>query len=141
MENFTPLSAIAGGVLIGIAASLVLLFNGRIAGISGIFAGLLQPRAGDFGWRLAFVGGLVAGGLALAVSEPSAIADASNRSLAATALAGVVVGIGVRMGAGCTSGHGVCGIARASNRSFVATATFVGVGMITASLVNAMGGF
>lgn len=141
MENFTPFSALAGGVLIGISASLMLLFNGRIAGISGIFAGLLKPVPGDFAWRFAFVGGLLLGGLVLALVEPSTIAIASNRSLGATALAGLVVGIGVRMGSGCTSGHGVCGIARASNRSFVSTATFVGIGMITASLINAYGGF
>ncbi len=141
MENFTPFSSLLGGVLIGIAASIVLLFNGRIAGISGIYAGVLEPRAGDFGWRSAFVGGLLAGGLVLMAVEPQAIAIASNRSLLATALAGLVVGVGVRMGAGCTSGHGVCGISRVSNRSLLATATFVGIGMITASAINALGGF
>ncbi|MEM6928430.1 MAG: YeeE/YedE family protein [Myxococcota bacterium] len=141
MENFTPFSALAGGVLIGIAASLMLLFNGRIAGISGIYAGVLRPMTGDFGWRLAFIGGLVAGGVVLMAVDSSTIADASNRSLWATALAGLVVGVGVRMGSGCTSGHGVCGISRASNRSLTATATFVGVGMVTASAINALGGF
>jgi len=141
MENFTPLSALAGGVLIGIAASIMLYFNGRIAGISGIFAGLLKPVAGDFAWRFAFVGGLVVGGIVLMAVDPSLIAVASERSLAATALAGVVVGIGERMGSGCTSVHGVSGISRFSSRSLVATATFVGIGMVTASTLHVLGGF
>lgn len=140
MEDFTPFSSLAGGVLIGLSATMMLLFTGRIAGISGIYAGLLRPVTGDFAWRAAFVGGLVVGGFGLMWFAPTTIAVASERSLFATALAGLVVGVGVRMGAGCTSGHGVCGISRASNRSLVATATFVGVGMVTASLIHAMGG-
>ncbi|MEN0062504.1 MAG: YeeE/YedE thiosulfate transporter family protein [Myxococcota bacterium] len=140
MEHFTPLSALVGGSLIGLSASILLLFTGRVAGISGIYAGILRPVTGDFGWRVAFIGGLIAGGFALMWAAPTAIAVASERSLATTALAGLVVGLGVRMGAGCTSGHGVCGIARASNRSLIATITFVGAGMITASLMTLLGG-
>ena len=126
--------------MIGLAASLLLLFTGRIAGISGIYGGLLKPVAGDVAWRAAFVGGLLCGGLALALVAPESIAASSARSLGTTALAGLIVGFGVRMGNGCTSGHGVCGLTRFSRRSFVATLTFMATGFLTASLVQLLHG-
>jgi uncharacterized membrane protein YedE/YeeE len=138
MDAFTPVSALVGGAFIGLAASVLLLVNGRIAGISGIYGGLLKPTPGDTAWRAAFVGGLLTGGIALLLFMPGAIADASSRSLGATALAGVLVGFGVRMGSGCTSGHGVCGITRTSPRSMLATATFMGTGILTASLITVL---
>ncbi|MFT5683342.1 MAG: putative membrane protein YedE/YeeE [Myxococcota bacterium] len=140
MEHFTPFSALAGGALIGLAASMMLLLSGRIAGISGIYGGLLQRRAGDQAWRVAFVGGLLLAGLGFMVLAPDVIAATSSRSIGATALAGLVVGFGVRMGSGCTSGHGVCGLTRFSPRSLVATLTFMGTGFITATLIQVMSG-
>lgn len=140
MEGFTPLSALAGGALIGTAASIFLYANGRIAGISGVYSGLLRPKAGDIGWRLAFVGGLVAAGMIAGGVQPDLIGTATGRSVGATALAGLLVGFGVRLGNGCTSGHGVCGLTRFSRRSFVATLSFMGTGMLTASLIQALRG-
>ncbi|MCB9777515.1 MAG: YeeE/YedE family protein [Alphaproteobacteria bacterium] len=118
----------------------MLLFNGRIAGISGVFGGLLKPVAGDIGWRAAFVGGLLVGGLGLVLAAPQTIAATDTRSIAATAVAGLVVGFGVRLGNGCTSGHGVCGLTRLSKRSFVAVLTFMATGMATASLIQVLAG-
>lgn len=126
--------ALLGGALIGVAASMLLLFNGRIAGISGIVGGLLRPAGRAIGWRAAFVGGLAVGGVVLALAWPSTIAAPTGRGFAVIAVAGLLVGIGVRMGSGCTSGHGVCGIGRASPRSVVATLTFMATGMLIASL-------
>ncbi len=140
VENFTPLSALLGGALIGLGASAMLLFNGRIAGISGIFGGLLPPKPGDIDWRVAFVGGLVVGGFLLMLLAPQTIATSDSRSLAATAVAGLVVGFGVRMGNGCTSGHGVCGLTRFSPRSLVATITFMATGAATASAIQIFAG-
>lgn len=134
------LDELAGGALIGLAASLMLLFNGRIAGISGIFGGLLAPKAGDLGWRTAFVGGLLAAGLVLGLAAPETIAAPSARSTPVLVAAGLLVGFGVRMGNGCTSGHGVCGLARLSRRSLVATGVFMATGMLTASLIQLYSG-
>ena len=127
---FTPWHAAAGGVVIGIAAAMFVLFNGRIAGISGILGGLLEPARGDIGWRIAFVAGLVGAPLvyALFAAVPTTEIDAGN---AALVVAGLLVGIGTRYGSGCTSGHGVCGISRLSPRSLVATATFMAAGFAT----------
>lgn len=140
MDGFTPYSALAGGALIGAAASLLLYTTGRIAGISGIYSGLLRPKGGDLGWRLAFTGGLLVAGLLTSLVQPDLIGTATGRSLGATAVAGLLVGFGVRMGNGCTSGHGVCGLTRFSRRSFVATLSFMGTGMVTASLIQALAG-
>lgn len=140
MGAFTPVSALAGGALIGIAASLMLVLTGRIAGISGVFGGLLRPRAGDIGWRVAFVGGLLVAGVVLALAAPATIVATPDRSILATAVAGLLVGFGVRMGNGCTSGHGVCGLSRLSRRSLVATATFMATGILTASLIQVLAG-
>ena len=133
--HFTPWTALAGGLLIGLAAAMFVLFNGRIAGISGIFGGLLRPARGDAGWRLAFLAGLVAAPLVhgLAAPLPPLRIDAGDGTLA---LAGLLVGIGTRYGSGCTSGHGVCGIARGSRRSLAATAVFMAAGFLTVHLVR-----
>ena len=129
-EHFTPWSSLAGGLVIGAAAAMFILLNGRIAGISGIIGGLLRPSRADAGWRLAFVGGLVFAPAAYALETdlPTPAIDAGFPLLA---LAGVLVGVGTSYGAGCTSGHGVCGISRLSPRSLVATAAFMGAGFAT----------
>jgi uncharacterized membrane protein YedE/YeeE len=136
MDNFTPVSSLLGGMLIGLSAALVLLGLGRIAGISGIFGGLLVPRAGDIGWRATFIAGLLAGGLVMSVVRPELFAVTTGRSLLAVAVAGLFVGVGTRMGNGCTSGHGVCGISRGSPRSLAATMVFMATGILTVFLVQ-----
>lgn len=127
---FTPWSALAGGLLIGTAAGMFVLLNGRIAGISGVLGGLLRPVRADIGWRAAFVLGLVGAPLVYAVfaSVPQLQIDAGTGTLIA---AGLLVGVGTRYGAGCTSGHGVCGLSRLSPRSLVATLVFMGAGFAT----------
>ena len=127
---FTPWPALAGGALIGVAAGMFALLNGRIAGISGVVGGLLRPARGDIAWRAAFVIGLVAAPVvyALFAAGPALQIDASYAMLV---IAGLLVGIGTRYGAGCTSGHGVCGISRLSPRSLVATAVFMAAGFAT----------
>lgn len=127
---FTPWSAAIGGALIGLAAGMFALLNGRIAGISGVLGGLLRPARGDFGWRAAFVLGLVGAPLvyALFAALPALRIDAGYASLVA---AGLLVGAGTRYGSGCTSGHGVCGLSRLSPRSLVATLCFMGAGFAT----------
>ena len=127
---FTPASALIGGAIIGAAAALFAVLNGRIAGVSGILGGLLRPQAGDIAWRIAFVAGLVAAPLAwrLLAALPEIRVDTSYFTLAA---AGLLVGIGTRYGGGCTSGHGVCGVARLSPRSIVATLAFMAAGFAT----------
>jgi len=129
-NHFTPLAALAGGVLIGISAAMFALLNGRIAGISGVLGGLLRPTKGDMAWRIAFVLGLVGAPLVyvLFAALPKPQIDASYGALI---LAGLLVGIGTRYGSGCTSGHGVCGLSRLSPRSLVATAAFMGAGFVT----------
>ena len=127
---FTPWSSLAGGLLIGVAVAMFALLNGRIAGISGVIGGLLKPVDGDVAWRVAFVAGLVGAPLAyLSFSElPRISIDAGYGALVA---AGLLVGVGTRYGAGCTSGHGVCGLSRFSPRSLAATAAFMGAGFAT----------
>jgi uncharacterized membrane protein YedE/YeeE len=133
--NFTPWASLAGGLLIGLSAALFILFHGRILGISGILGGLLRPQPGDFAWRFAFllgvIGAPVVWGLFLPV--PEATIDAGFAMLVA---AGVLVGVGTRIGSGCTSGHGVCGLARLSPRSLVATLCFMATGFLTVFLVK-----
>ena len=131
MENFTPLSGAIGGALIGLAAALLLALNGRIAGISGIVGGLLPPRAGDMGWRLLFVAGLALGALVVRVFSGEPLAAPAGTSSFMLVLGGLLVGFGSRLGSGCTSGHGICGLARFSPRSMVAVATFMGSAMVT----------
>ena len=136
MTNFTPISALIGGVLIGVSAAAMLLFDGKIAGISGIFAGVLRPVKNDTLWRACFIGGLVVGGLILRGLLPEAFDFGTIRSLRALTVAGLLVGFGTRLGNGCTSGHGVCGVARLSARSIVATATFLATGAAVVYAVN-----
>lgn len=127
-QQFTPWASLGGGMLIGLAAAILILFNGRIAGISGILAGV-RLRAQE-GWRLAFLSGLLASPLLYRLygGLPAAQIDASTVALC---MAGLLVGVGVRYGGGCTSGHGVCGLARLSVRSMAATATFMAAGFVT----------
>jgi uncharacterized protein len=132
--------ALIGGAIIGLAASAILYLSGRIAGISGILGGLLRKAPEDGPWRLAFIGGLLAGGVALAMLWPNAIHGPTGRSLLMVAAAGVLVGFGTRLGNGCTSGHGICGLTRLSGRSLVATLTFMGTGFATATLVAVLAG-
>jgi uncharacterized membrane protein YedE/YeeE len=138
LENFTPVAALAGGALIGLSASAMLYFQGRIAGISGIVGGLLTPREGDVTWRLTFLAGLLAGGLVMVLAAPSTFAVPDGRSSLAIVAAGLLVGFGTRMGNGCTSGHGVCGLTRLSPRSAVAVGTFMATGAITATVVGSL---
>ena len=133
--HFTPWTSFAGGILIGAAAAMLVLLNGRIAGISGIVGGLLTPRRADIGWRLAFVAGLFAAPLLVTVfgQTPMPRIDAGFGMLAA---AGLLVGIGTSYGSGCTSGHGVCGLSRLSPRSLAATAAFMLAGIATVFLAR-----
>ena len=121
-------TALAGGVLIGLAAVLLMLALGRIAGIAGIFGGLVDSGAGEIGWRIAFVGGLMAGPFAAALFGAPLPEVSINASVPVTLIAGLLVGFGSRLGNGCTSGHGVCGLARWSPRSLAATLTFMTAG-------------
>ncbi|HEU4852198.1 MAG TPA: YeeE/YedE family protein [Telluria sp.] len=133
--SFTPWASLAGGAIIGLAAAMFVLFNGRIAGISGILGGLLQWPKGDIAWRLAFLLGLIGAPLvyALAAPLPAVRVDAGPATLV---VAGLLVGIGTRYGSGCTSGHGVCGLSRLSPRSLVATGAFMAAGFVTVFIVR-----
>lgn len=133
--HFTPWSALAGGALIGLAAAMFVLLNGRIAGISGVLGGLLNPTRGDIGWRVAFVAGLIAAPLAYRLfgALPVPRIDAGTGALV---LAGLLVGVGTRYAAGCTSGHGVCGLSRLSPRSLAATLAFMAAGFATVFVVR-----
>jgi uncharacterized membrane protein YedE/YeeE len=133
--NFTPVTALLGGLLIGVAAAALLLLNGRILGVSGIAGGLLQPRSGETGWRLWFIAGLLVPPLMLGLSRTMDVPKFTG-SLWIIALAGLLVGFGSRMGSGCTSGHGICGIARLSQRSIVATLCFMLTGFLTVYLTR-----
>lgn len=133
--HFTPWSALAGGLLIGLAAAGFVLLNGRIAGISGILGGVLRPARGDLAWRLAFLAGLVAAPLAWQLAAPlPALRIGAGK--AALVVAGLLVGAGTRYGSGCTSGHGVCGVSRLSPRSLVATLAFMLAGFATVFVVR-----
>ena len=136
---FAPGSALAGGVLIGIAVALFALLSGRVAGISGILGGLFSPVRGDVAWRVAFIAGLVGAPIfyGLFAALPNAQIDASFPSLV---VAGFLVGIGTRYGAGCTSGHGVCGVSRLAPRSIVATIVFMAAGFVTVYAIRHMPG-
>jgi hypothetical protein len=131
MTSFTPVSASLGGALIGLSAVLLMLFNGRIAGIAGIAGGVLRPAAGDMAWRIAFMAGLVLGVLIYRGLAPSPVVLHFDVSWLHLVLGGVLVGFGSRLGNGCTSGHGVCGLARLSPRSIAATLIFVAVAVAT----------
>ena len=128
-SSFTPATALTGGALIGLAAAMLVLLNGRIAGISGILGGLIHPGSGDVAWRVAFLVGMIAAPFAYSVfaNLPLATIDAGYAELI---VAGLLVGLGTRYGAGCTSGHGVCGLSRFSPRSLLATLTFMSAGFL-----------
>ena len=133
--SFTPASAALGGVLIGCAVAMLLLLSGRIAGVSGIAGGLFRPQRGDVAWRVAFIVGLVISPAiyALAISAPVIRIDATYPTLI---VAGLLVGYGTRLGSGCTSGHGICGMSRLSPRSIVATLAFMAAGFVTVFVVR-----
>ena len=128
--HFTPWSSLAGGILIGLAAAMLVLLNGRIAGIAGIVGGLLAPRRGEIGWRLAFVAGLFAAPPVMLLLGTS-VTPRIDAGFGTLMVAGLLVGIGTSYGSGCTSGHGVCGLSRLSPRSLAATAAFMLAGMAT----------
>lgn len=142
--EFTPIAALAGGALIGLAATLLLWLTGRIAGISGILAGAAQSAGPERHWRVAFLGGLLLGAAGWFWLAPLAGADVpavrEGFSWPVLAAAGLLVGLGTRLGSGCTSGHGICGLARLSPRSAVAVAVFMASAMVTVSLVRHVGG-
>jgi len=136
MHNLTLLNGLFGGALIGFATAALMLFTGRLAGVSGILGGLLTSRPSDRAWRIAFVAGLIAAPLVAALAGAPLPRPAIASSLALVAVAGLLVGFGTRMGNGCTSGHGVCGFARLSARSIVATVIFMGAAVITVAIVR-----
>lgn len=133
--HFTPIASAAGGALIGLAAALFILFNGRIAGISGILGGLLSWPKGDIAWRIMFLAGLVVAPLLFAIVAPLPTVRI-EAGMPALIVAGLLVGLGTRYGAGCTSGHGVCGLSRLSPRSLVATAAFMTAGFVTVFVIR-----
>jgi uncharacterized membrane protein YedE/YeeE len=136
MASFTPVSALIGGALIGLAASLMLLFEGRILGISGIVSGLLERFDTRNRWRVAFLVGLVGGGMLMRVVAPELVSVNLDRPTRVVAVSGLLVGFGTVMGYGCTSGHGVCGMSRLSPRSIVGTVTFMAGGFLCVGLTR-----
>jgi uncharacterized membrane protein YedE/YeeE len=130
MSNFTPISSTIGGALIGLSATIMLTLNGRIAGCSGILGGTLLPKKGDVAWRALFLAGLILGGGLFALFRPATFGE-SPRPMAVVLVAGLLVGVGVRLSNGCTSGHGMCGLSRFSRRSAVATMTFMALAAAT----------
>ena len=134
-NHFTPWASLGGGILIGIAAAMLVLLNGRIAGVSSILGGLLAPRRGEIGWRVAFIAGLLIAPVlvALLAKNPQPRIEAGFGVLF---VAGLLVGVGTSYGSGCTSGHGVCGLSRLSPRSLAATAAFMLAGMATVFVVR-----
>jgi len=133
--NFTPWHSLIGGILIGLASGLLLIFKGRVFGISGIAAGMLNRKSEGKNWRFAILAGLLCGGYLthLLLNSPRIVNSVGNYQLI---IAGIFVGFGTRLGSGCTSGHGVCGLSRLSFRSLVATLTFMGFGVLTMALEN-----
>jgi uncharacterized membrane protein YedE/YeeE len=140
MAAFDPISALIGGALIGLAVALTMLLLGRIAGITGICAGALDPTAADRGWRAAFLAGLIGAPLVFGLAGHRLPVPEMPESSVLIVVAGLLVGFGTRLGNGCTSGHGVCGIARASPRSIVATVTFMLVAMLVVAIARHVGG-
>ena len=136
MQNFSPVESLVGGIVIGIAALVLLRFYRRIAGISGIFGGLFPFDTGETLWRLVFLAGLMTGGVVLSFLHSDAVTFELTYSNPALILAGLLVGVGSRMGNGCTSGHGICGLGRLAPRSVVAVLTFMVTGILSAVLVQ-----
>ncbi|MDW1998937.1 YeeE/YedE family protein [Vibrio sp. 299] len=131
MLNVITWESLFGGILLGISATILLLVNGKIAGISGIMNGIMSPKKGDYSWRLLFAVGMIAGGLISVLMLGVAVPSTANLSLGMVIAAGLLVGIGTRLGNGCTSGHGICGMGRLSKRSIVATCVFMAVAGLT----------
>ena len=131
MLNVIPWESLFGGILLGISATILLLVNGKIAGISGIMNGIMSPKKGDYSWRLLFAVGMIAGGLISVLMLGIAVPSTANLSLGMVIAAGLLVGIGTRLGNGCTSGHGICGMGRLSKRSILATCVFMAVAGLT----------
>jgi uncharacterized protein len=136
MANFTPVSAAIGGVLIGLSAVLLMMFTGRIAGVSGIVAGLINPQTSDRSWRAAFVAGLIAAPIAAMLVGYGVPKPQMPESYITIVVGGLLIGFGSRLGSGCTSGHGICGIARLSQRSIVATAVFMVAAIVVVALTH-----
>ncbi len=136
MHNLTPASGLLGGALIGLAATMLMMLTGRLAGVSGILGGLLQAKAADPAWRIAFIAGLIATPLIAALAGAPLPRPAMTTSLALLSAGGLLVGFGSRMGNGCTSGHGVCGFARLSTRSITATIIFMIAAVVTVAIVR-----
>lgn len=136
MEGFTPVLSFIGGVLIGLAAIALLYFNGRIAGLSGIVGGVLHPTGGDTLWRAIFLAGLLTGALLILWLHPESMQIRIDVSDPAVILGGLLVGLGTRIGNGCTSGHGVCGVGRVAPRSIVASAVFFSFAVVTTYIVR-----
>lgn len=134
--DFTPWSALAGGALIGLAAVILMALNGRIAGISGIAGGLLAPGTSDRGWRIAFIAGMILAPLVYTLIAGQAPAVSFPAGMPLLIAGGILVGLGTQLGSGCTSGHGVCGMARLSPRSIAATLTFMTTGFATVFVVR-----
>ncbi|MDO8271203.1 MAG: YeeE/YedE family protein [Gammaproteobacteria bacterium] len=136
--HFTPWMSLGGGILLGIASAVFILINGRILGISGILGGLLAPKTGDVGWRIAFVLGMLAAPITLSLLTPDDFLSAPRieASYVLIVIAGLLVGYGTRLGSGCTSGHGVCGLSRLSPRSMVATGIFMAAGFAVVFLIR-----
>jgi len=131
--------ALVGGVIIGIAVSVMLYFNGRVTGIAGIIGSALRPEKTQFAWRLAFLGGLVVGGMVIKLFYPVALESTLQISTLSSIGAGFLVGFGTLLGNGCTSGHGVCGISRMSIRSIISTVTFITFGILTVFIMKKIG--
>ncbi|HHF2914729.1 YeeE/YedE family protein [Vibrio diabolicus] len=131
MLNVIPWESLFGGILLGVSATILLLVNGKIAGISGIMNGIMSPKKGDYSWRLLFAVGMIAGGLISVLMLGVAVPSTANLSLGMVIAAGLLVGIGTRLGNGCTSGHGICGMGRLSKRSIVATCVFMAIAGLT----------
>lgn len=140
MTAFTPLEAILGGSLIGFAAVLLMAFHGRVAGMTGILTGVIVPKSGDWGWRVAFLLGAIAAPSVILLATGHPVGFDNPVSLPGIVIGGVLVGIGVTFGGGCTSGHGVCGIARFSPRSILATVIFMVFTFITVFFIRHIGG-
>jgi uncharacterized membrane protein YedE/YeeE len=138
VHDFTPIHAVVGGALIALSLAIMLVTTGRIAGLSGVFAGFVAGTRGDGAWRAWFIAGMLLVGVAFAVVEPSTFDAGARIPLWGVAIAGVLVGVGTRMSNGCTSGHGLCGMSRVSKRSIIATMTFFAVGVATATITGAL---
>jgi uncharacterized protein len=140
MANFTPVSAAIGGVLIGLSAVLLMLFTGRIAGVSGIFDGLINPKTSDRAWRAAFVAGLIAAPVTATLVGYAVPTPQMPVNYVTIVVGGLLVGFGARLGSGCTSGHGICGIARLSPRSIAATGVFMVAAIVVVALTHHVSG-